>query len=74
MTKKTTANTIDFDALQAELETINAWFETNKDSNPQQALNKYRRSVAIVKEMKAYLAEVENEFKVITQELQNDES
>ena len=63
---------IDFKALQTELVEINSWFESQNDIDPKTALDKYRRSVEIVKHMKSYLTEVENEFKVISQELDNE--
>ena len=63
---------IDFKALQTELVEINSWFESQNDIDPKTALDKYRRSVEIVKLMKSYLTEVENEFKVISQELDNE--
>ena len=69
---KNNSDQIDFHALQEELNTINAWFETPEASDPSLALEKYRRSVEIVKEMKAYLVEVENEFKVISNELEQE--
>jgi len=72
MTKNDSEN-IDFKALQQELEEINDWFSGVDSANPSLALEKYRRSVEIVKSMKTYLVGIENEFKVISAELDQEE-
>ncbi len=68
-----TKNEIDFKALQTELDDISSWFESSDEIDPTVALEKYRRSVEIVKTLRGYLSGIENEFKVITKELENDE-
>ena len=70
MTAKKTV--VDFNGLQKELDDISVWFENNTEIDPSIALEKYRRSVEIVTFMKSYLSEVENEFKAINAELEND--
>lgn len=67
-------NKIDFTKLQQELDQINDWFQSQDTPDPSVALDKYRRSVEIIKEMKSYLAEVKNEFKVISKELEDAEN
>tara|TARA_Y100000590_G_C15101609_1_gene781450 strand:- start:283 stop:510 length:228 start_codon:yes stop_codon:yes gene_type:complete len=70
--KRQTSNEVNFKELQKELNDISEWFEADNDIEPTVALEKYRRSVEIVKTLKSYLTEIENEFKVISQELQDD--
>ena len=72
MTAKKDAD-IDFTKLQTELDEISTWFEKNEDVDPAEALEKYRRSVEIVKTLRSYLAGIENEFKAISSELENEE-
>jgi exonuclease VII small subunit len=73
MTKKEDRKTEpDFKALQQELDDITQWFESNDDIDPSIALEKYRRSVQIVKTLKSYLSGIENEFKIISQELEDE--
>lgn len=64
---------MDFIALQDELKTISQWFESEDSIDPAAALEKYKRSVEIVKTLKSYLADIENEFKTISQEVADDE-
>lgn len=71
MAKKKTED-IEFEKLQAELEAISAWFDTTENIDPGKALEKYRRSVEIVKTLRSYLSGIENEFKVISQELEDE--
>lgn len=72
MSPKINKETIDFKSLHQELETINKWFDTQNIVDPSEALEKYRRSVEIVKTMKSHLVEVENEFQAITKSLEDE--
>ena len=62
----------DFNALEKELEEINDWFETEKESNLELAMSKYKRGVEIVKILKGHLQDVENEFNKINQEFSEE--
>lgn len=70
--KKQSIDEINFKELQKELNDISEWFEADNTIEPTLALEKYRRSVEIVKTLKSYLGEIENEFKVISQELHDE--
>lgn len=52
-----------------ELEAITAWFERQESIDVEQALEKVKSGVALIKESKVRLKEIENEFTVVKQEL-----
>jgi exodeoxyribonuclease VII small subunit len=63
--------TFDFKKAFDELEAINQWFSED-DIDLNIALEKYRRGAEIVKQIRANLKEVENEFKEIKAEIENE--
>ena len=56
-----------------ELEAITEWFERQESIDVEQALEKVKAGVALIKESKARLKEVENEFAIVKGELGKEE-
>ncbi len=52
-----------------KLELITEWFEHQEEIDVEQALEKVKEGVALIKESKSRLKEVENEFEVVKKEL-----
>ena len=52
-----------------ELEAITEWFEHQESIDVEQALEKVKSGVSLIKESKVRLKEIENEFTVVKQEL-----
>lgn len=52
-----------------KLEDITDWFEGQEAIDVEQALEKVKEGVALIKESKLRLKEVENEFEVVKKEL-----
>ncbi len=55
-----------------KLEDITEWFEGQEAIDVEQALEKVKEGVALIKESKLRLKEVENEFEVVKKELGKD--
>lgn len=55
-----------------KLEAISAWFEEQQEIDVEQALEKVKEGVALIKASKERLKEVENEFTVVKQELEKE--
>lgn len=55
-----------------KLEAIAEWFETQEEIDVEKALEKVKEGVALIKESKTRLKEVENEFEVVKKELEKD--
>ena len=55
------------------LETITQWFEEQEEVDVEKALEKVKEGALLLRKSKARLKEVENEFKLVHQELQQDE-
>ena len=54
---------------KGSLEGITDWFENQETIDVEQALEKVKEGVALIKESKLRLKEVENEFEVVKKEL-----
>lgn len=52
-----------------QLEAITHWFETQEEIDVEQALEKVREGAVLLKQSRARLKEVENDFTTIKQEL-----
>lgn len=52
-----------------KLESITRWFEDQESIDVEQALEKVKEGVVLIKESKARLKEVENEFAIVKKEL-----
>lgn len=52
------------------LEEIVNWFETQEDVDVEEGLKKVKEGAAVIKDLKARLQEVENEFNEIRRELE----
>ena len=59
---KPSSKEFNFKKTFAELEELSAWFQ-NPDIDLDEALKKYQRGLALIKEAQAHLKETENEFK-----------
>ena len=55
-----------------KLEGITEWYEGQEAIDVEQALEKVKEGVALIKESKARLKEVENEFEVVKKELSKE--
>lgn len=55
-----------------QLEAITEWFEGQEEIDVEKALEKVKEGVGLLKASKARLKEVENEFKVVKQELESN--
>ncbi len=55
-----------------QLEAISDWFEGQEEIDVEQALEKVKEGVALIKASKERLKAVENEFTVVKQELEKD--
>lgn len=55
-----------------KLEGITGWFENQEEIDVEQALEKVKEGVALIKESKSRLKEVENEFEVVKKELSKE--
>ena len=55
-----------------KLEDITEWFEGQEAIDVEQALEKVKEGVSLIKESKLRLKEVENEFEVVKKELGKD--
>ncbi len=53
-----------------ELEKINEWFQ-GEDIDIDEALEKFKKGMTLVKETKQHLSKAENDFKRIKKELEN---
>ena len=58
----------------AKLQAIVAWFDGQKEVDVEAGLKKVREGAVLIKELKAKLRTVENEFEEIRQELGADDS
>jgi hypothetical protein len=56
-----------------KLEQIAAWFESQKEANVEEGLEKVREAGGLIKELEGQLAEVENEFSEIRGEIEDTE-
>ncbi len=54
----------EFKKIFAELEAISAWFQ-DPDIDIDEALKKYQRGLAFIKDAKAHLKATENEFRAV---------
>ncbi len=52
-----------------KLEAITEWFEQQEEIDVEKALEKVKEGALLIKESKARLKEVENEFEVVKKEL-----
>lgn len=52
-----------------KLETIVGWFDEQQEVDVEQGLTKVREAATLIKESKARLAEIENEFEAIEKEI-----
>jgi len=52
-----------------ELEKISSWFESQKDIDVEQGLEKVKTAAVLIKDLKARLRDVENEFEEVKKEL-----
>ncbi len=52
-----------------KLEKISSWFEEQKDIDVEQGLEKVKTAAVLIKDLKARLQEVENEFEEVRQDL-----
>lgn len=58
-----------------ELEKIVTWFDQQQDVDVEQGLTKVKEAATLIKDSKARLAEIENEFEAIEKEMNDgDES
>ncbi len=57
----------------SELETIVTWFEEQDEVDVEQGLTKVKAAATLIKDSKARLAEIENEFKAIEKEINDGE-
>jgi exodeoxyribonuclease VII small subunit len=64
---KQNSKEFNFKKAFAELEEISTWFQ-NPDIDLDEALKKYERGLALIKEAQAYLKKTENEFRVVAKE------
>lgn len=56
-----------------ELEEIVTWFEEQDEIDVEQGLTKVKAAAALIKDSKARLAEIENEFQAIEKEINDGE-
>jgi exonuclease VII small subunit len=56
-----------------ELETISNWFETQAEVDVEEGLKKVKQGASLVKELKAKLKVVENEFEELKKEFDNND-
>lgn len=56
-----------------ELETISNWFETQAEVDVEEGLKKVKQGASLVKELKAKLKVVENEFEELRKEFDNND-
>lgn len=74
MKKKEKTKTKSLQASLKELESITKWFEQHEDLDIEQALLKAREGARLIKELRSSLANVQNEFQEITEDLKEDQS
>jgi len=55
-----------------KLEAIVGWFDNQEEVDVEQGLEKVKEGVVLIKESKARLKEVENEFLVVKKELEKE--
>lgn len=68
--------TVKKDSIQdklKELETISNWFETQAEVDVEEGLKKVKQGASLVKELKAKLKVVENEFEELRKEFDNND-
>lgn len=68
--------TVKKDSIQdklKELETISNWFETQAEVDVEEGLKKVKQGASLVKELKAKLKVVENEFEELKKEFDNND-
>ncbi len=53
-----------------KLEDIVGWFDTQREADVEQGLEKVKEGILLIKESKARLREVENEFQEVKKELE----
>jgi predicted transcriptional regulator len=53
-----------------QLEHIVEWFDAQKDADVEQGLEKVREGAILIKESKARLSEIENEFEEVKKDLE----
>ena len=64
----------DFETALKKLEEIVTWFDNQEEVDVEKGLDKVKEGVALIKESKMRLKEVENEFEIVKKELEkNDE-
>jgi exonuclease VII small subunit len=56
-----------------ELETISNWFETQAEVDVEEGLKRVKQGASLVKELKAKLKVVENEFEELKKEFDNND-
>ena len=61
---KQSSKEFNFKKAFAELEEISSWFQ-NPDIDLDEALKKYQRGLALIKEAQTHLKETENEFRAV---------
>ncbi len=61
---KQSSKEFNFKKAFAELEEISTWFQ-NPDIDLDEALKKYQRGLALIKEAQAHLKETENDFRAV---------
>jgi exonuclease VII small subunit len=57
----------------SELETIVTWFEGQEEVDVEEGLTKVKAAATLIKDSKARLAEIENEFRAIEKEINDGE-
>jgi exonuclease VII small subunit len=65
MTKKTKEEKTNITEMLAKLGTIVSWFESQQEMDVEKGLEQVKEGVALIKESKERLVEIENEFKEI---------
>ena len=63
---------IDLNDSLKKLSEIVAWFESQRDIDVEKGLENVKQGVALIKDCRARLGEIENEFKEIKQEISED--
>lgn len=63
----------DMNQSLAKLEKIVAWFDEQEQVDVEEGLNKVREGAVLVKELRARLKAVENEFEEVKKELASEE-
>lgn len=64
----------DINGQLSQLQSIVQWFEDQKEIDVEKGLEKVKEGAALVKDLKARIQKVENEFKEIKDGLETEES